>query len=78
MPFHLKFLIFQLLFFISLASLCQPIIENAGKDITYWFDKETKEPRKHIDLSNGEEVYYCPRGRFLHIPDSDPNLVAIP
>lgn len=61
-----------LFFFINnLAPLCDPIIENAGKDITYWFDKETKEPRKQIDLKSGLEIFYCPRGRYLHIPDEN-------
>ncbi len=51
------------------ASLCDPIIESAGKDITFWFDKETKEPRQQIDLKTGIEIFYCPRGKYLHIPD---------
>jgi len=42
--------------------LCDPIIKNAGKDITFWFDPNTKEPRRKINLQTGEEEYYTPNG----------------
>lgn len=56
-----------------IAQLCDPITENAGKDISFWFEKDTKEPRKQIDFKTGLEIYYCPRGKYLHIPDENSN-----
>ncbi|KAL4426633.1 hypothetical protein ABPG74_018711 [Tetrahymena malaccensis] len=55
------------------SPLCKPLIDAAGTDITYWFDSQTREPRKKIDLQTGQEVYYCPLGQFLHIPPQGPN-----
>jgi len=49
--------------------LLRPIIANAGKDITHWFDLTTKDIRKHIDPKSGLRCYYCPHGRFLDIPE---------
>ena len=46
---------------------CEPLIQNSGKDISYWFDKETGEPKTFIDTKTGERVYFTPMGRFLHI-----------
>ncbi|EGR33495.1 hypothetical protein IMG5_051740 [Ichthyophthirius multifiliis] len=48
---------------------CKPLIEVAGNDITYWFDNDSKEPRKQIDINKGELVYYCPQGQYLHVVD---------
>ena len=55
--------------------MTKPLIASAGTDITYWFDTETKDPRKHIDIDSGLVSYYCPRGRYLHVPPSGPNSV---
>uniref|UniRef100_A0A8C4SCZ6 Cytochrome b5 domain-containing protein 1 n=1 Tax=Erpetoichthys calabaricus TaxID=27687 RepID=A0A8C4SCZ6_ERPCA len=48
--------------------LIWPIITSAGKDISHWFDPETKDIRTHIDPMTGCKKYYTPYGRFLHIP----------
>ena len=40
----------------------------AGKDITYWFDNDSREPKLKIDVTTGEKVYYTPNGKYLHIP----------
>lgn len=50
------------------STLCQPLIDNAGKDISHFFNSKTKEPLTRIDAKTGKQVYYCPYGRFLHIP----------
>jgi hypothetical protein len=42
------------------ASLCSPLINAAGSDITFWFDSKTHEPRKYVDLNTGLETFYCP------------------
>ena len=57
------------------ANLCKPLIDAAGSDITYWFDNDTKEPRKKIDITTGKEVFYCPLGNFLHILDNEENSI---
>ncbi|CAD8058259.1 unnamed protein product [Paramecium primaurelia] len=54
------------------SKLCEPLIKIAGSDISYWFDKQTGEPRKQVDINTGLITYYCPQGRYLHIPSSDP------
>ena len=52
----------------------------AGKDITFWFEAKSKKPRQKIDLKTGNSVYYCPNGRYLHIPDLEAGeeLIEIP
>ena len=57
---------------ISIDPLCEPLILNAGKDISYWFDKETGDPRKHYDTAQGKQVYYWPQGEFLGISEKGP------
>lgn len=52
--------------------LLKPIIEAAGKDITHWFDKKTKDIRTHIDPVTKCKFYYTPRGRFIHTPPRCP------
>ncbi|XP_066538196.1 cytochrome b5 domain-containing protein 1 [Hoplias malabaricus] len=52
--------------------LLKPIIENAGKDISHWFDPETKDIRTHIDPISRCVKYYTPRGRFVHVPPPCP------
>ncbi|XP_030043122.1 cytochrome b5 domain-containing protein 1 [Microcaecilia unicolor] len=48
--------------------LLKPIIEAAGKDISHWFNPQTKDIRTHVDPRTGCVKYYTPYGRFLHIP----------
>nr|PNR30545.1 hypothetical protein PHYPA_026861 [Physcomitrium patens] len=60
--------------------LCEPIIKNAGKDISQWFEPRTF----NMDEEIGVEVllwrhptmklstYYTPQGRFAHIPPPFP------
>ncbi|XP_068699599.1 cytochrome b5 domain-containing protein 1-like [Montipora capricornis] len=52
--------------------LLKPIIEAAGKDISHWFDKKTKDIRTHIDPVTKCKFYYTPRGRFIHTPPRCP------
>jgi len=55
--------------------LLKPIIQEAGKDISHWFDKKTRDIRAHIDPITGCRIPYTPSGRFIHIappcPSSD-------
>ncbi|XP_027132239.1 cytochrome b5 domain-containing protein 1 isoform X1 [Larimichthys crocea] len=53
-------------------ALLLPIMECAGKDISFWFDPETKDVQKHVDPLTNCVRYYTPRGRFVHIPPAGP------
>eukprot|EP00118_Oscarella_pearsei_P006189 m.28110 g.28110 ORF g.28110 m.28110 type:complete len:217 (+) comp30568_c0_seq2:63-713(+) len=52
--------------------LLKPILSNAGKDISYWFDKKTGDLRTHIDHVTGCRVSYTPQGCFIHVPPRYP------
>ena len=52
---------------------CKPLIAAAGTDITHWLDDETHEPKMAIDQQTGVNWYYCPIGRYLHIPPLMPD-----
>lgn len=76
----------------NLSSLCIkfkgdplliPIIKNAGKDVSHWFDLVTGDIKPHINLLTGCKVPYTPEGRFLDVPPPLPrndwkNEVTIP
>jgi cytochrome b involved in lipid metabolism len=49
------------------AALADPLLDHAGKDISHWFDAETRDVRTRVDPSTEEEVPYIPMGRFPHI-----------
>ncbi|KAI3389023.1 hypothetical protein SNEBB_003537 [Seison nebaliae] len=53
--------------------LLKPILEMAGQDISHWFNKETEDIRRFVDPKTCIETYYCPKGRFVHIPPLEPN-----
>ncbi|XP_076019337.1 cytochrome b5 domain-containing protein 1 [Genypterus blacodes] len=52
--------------------LLRPIIECAGKDISYWFNTDTKDVLTHVDPITNCVRYYTPRGRFVHVPPAGP------
>lgn len=56
----------------KLGHLVQPLIENAGTDITHWFDPETRNVRTYIDPKTQKEVPFTPMGIFLHCPPNEP------
>jgi hypothetical protein len=60
------------------SPLCKPLLNYAGKDITHFFDKHTKEPLTKIDTKTGRKVFHCPEGRFLHVPNQSPNSFSEP
>ncbi|XP_040887787.1 cytochrome b5 domain-containing protein 1 [Toxotes jaculatrix] len=53
-------------------ALLLPIMECAGKDVSCWFDPETKDVLKYVDPLTNCVRYYTPRGRFVHIPPAGP------
>jgi len=52
--------------------LSEPILLNAGQDITHWFDKETRDLKSRVDPETGLTLPYTPQGRFIHVPPTDP------
>ncbi|CAH8494384.1 unnamed protein product [Schistosoma mattheei] len=52
--------------------LLQPILNEAGRDISHWFDAKTGDVRHHIDPVTNCYVPYTPFGRFVHIPPPYP------
>ncbi|CAH8499927.1 unnamed protein product [Heterobilharzia americana] len=52
--------------------LLQPILAQAGKDISHWFDAKTGEVRHHVDPVTNCYVPYTPFGRFINIPPPYP------
>uniref|UniRef100_A0A6A7GE06 Cytochrome b5 domain-containing protein 1 n=1 Tax=Hirondellea gigas TaxID=1518452 RepID=A0A6A7GE06_9CRUS len=47
--------------------LTKPLIQNAGKDVSHWFDSRSYEVLTHIDQKSGLRVPYTPEGRFVHV-----------
>jgi len=50
-----------------------PILKFAGQDISHWFDPKTHDPKTHVSRATGVRESYCPFGRYLHVPPSDPS-----
>jgi len=48
--------------------LIGPLLRNAGKDISHWFDRKTRDLKTHINPLTGVSCPYTPEGRFLHVP----------
>lgn len=62
----------QFIVFILGSILLQPILNEAGRDISHWFDAKTGDVRHHIDPVTNCYVPYTPFGRFVHIPPPYP------
>ncbi|CAH8485630.1 unnamed protein product [Schistosoma turkestanicum] len=52
--------------------LLRPILNEAGRDISHWFDAQTGDVRYHVDPITNCHVPYTPFGRFVHIPPPYP------
>jgi len=52
--------------------LMNPIIKNAGKDISHWFDEKTRNLKMHMNPKLGCMCPYTPDGRFVHVPPPVP------
>ncbi|KAJ3332581.1 Cytochrome b5 domain-containing protein 1 [Blyttiomyces sp. JEL0837] len=48
--------------------LLAPILKNAGKDISHWFDRRTGDLKVHVNPLTDTVTAYTPEGRFLHVP----------
>ena len=54
------------------SSLCRPLIDYAGKDVSHWFNLRNTEPKTRVNPTTGMKEYYFPDGRYLHCPSSSP------
>ncbi len=55
------------------SNLVDPIVKEAGKDISHWFDPITKDPKEQIIPGTSIKGYYCPNGLYLNIPPHFPD-----
>ena len=53
--------------------LAQPIVLEAGKDISHWFDEKTGGVKTHVDPETNLRLPYLPMGRFCHVPPPFPS-----
>lgn len=62
--------------------LSNPLVEAGGTSISHWFDEKTGDLKTYIDPVRNIEMYYTPRGRFIHVPPPEPvdrtEIVALP
>lgn len=56
-----------------LLEACKPLIAAAGTDISHCLDYDTREPKMAIDPLTNVNWFYCPMGRYLHIPPLMPD-----
>jgi cytochrome b involved in lipid metabolism len=49
------------------SSLTQPLISNAGRDISHWFDGKTMMVKSYYSEDKGVMLPYVPMGRFLNV-----------
>ncbi|EGB04547.1 hypothetical protein AURANDRAFT_32471 [Aureococcus anophagefferens] len=54
------------------SNLTQPLISNAGRDISHWFDGKTMMVKSYYSEDKGVMLPYVPMGRFLNVPPSGP------
>ncbi|CAH8610896.1 unnamed protein product [Dicrocoelium dendriticum] len=52
--------------------LLEPLLAEAGTDISHWFDSLTGDVRHYMDPETHCLVPYTPHGRFIHIPPPYP------
>jgi len=55
--------------------LTQPLVLNAGQDLSHWFDPATKHVKTYYDEARGLFLPYTPAGRFVHVPPPEPTAV---
>jgi hypothetical protein len=54
------------------GELTEPIIKNAGKSISHWFNEKTKDIRTFVDPEKEITLPYTPYERFVHVPPDKP------
>lgn len=57
----------------NLGPMARPLVEMAGKDISYLFDPKTGEPKTWIEPITNLKQFYLPCGRFIHAPPAFPD-----
>jgi len=54
------------------GALAEPLIKEAGRSISQWFNRNDGEVKTFIDPEKNIRVPYVPEGRFIHVPPADP------
>lgn len=54
------------------GTISEPLIKEAGKDISHWFDAKTRDVKLSICPVTNLQRYHTPMGRFPHIPPIEP------
>jgi hypothetical protein len=53
-------------------TLAEPLIKEAGRSVSHWFDQRTGNVKVHMDPGRNIEVPFTPQGRFIHVAPADP------
>lgn len=53
--------------------LVDPIVKNAGCDISHWFDPLTRDPKLCVINGTSLQGYFCPNGYYLNVPPDFPD-----
>lgn len=53
--------------------LIDPIVKEAGNDISHWFDPITKDPKEMVIKGTCLQGYYFPNGNYLNVPPAMPD-----
>ena len=54
------------------SALAEPLIREAGRSVSHWFDRNTDDVKTHMDPERNIETPFTPEGRFIHVPPADP------
>lgn len=49
------------------------LLKYAGKSVSHWFDKESREIKTFTDPLRNVTLPYTPEGRILHVASPDPS-----
>lgn len=52
--------------------LADPIIREAGRSVSHWFNPKTGDIKTFVDPVRNIVMPYTPDGRFIHVPPADP------
>ncbi|KAH3759802.1 Chromodomain-helicase-DNA-binding protein 3 [Pelomyxa schiedti] len=50
-----------------------PLVENAGRDVSHWFDPDTHDLMWYMNPETGSRSVWTPMGRFPHVPPEIPH-----
>ena len=56
----------------NLGDLSAPLLKNAGRSLSHWFNKDSGDIKSFIDPKRNFRLPYTPEGRFVDVPPPDP------